>query len=311
VTRTMRLRHLYYSAAAAAAAVMALQLTGPVAAQAASLQPNDHRVDQTMVLHIPVGQTVSIVGGGEHTSNCTTDETNTTFTMKTDPQTVTFGFVAKNGGSCFFESSWSQFVVTATSNGKVVGRQRVEISMPDSFSDYHPYCRNEGALYMECRQTGDHELTLTELTGTGVTATGTVVQASLSLKVNPGSVVSIEANNSGDLSRCAADETDTTFTVHSYPETVPFGYTAVDTGSCAIENAYASFVVTVRNSEGTVVATRTIGIQGNNPPYRLYCSVAGQESVNLNCRVINNKLIQLAQTGGQGLFNAARRHAHS
>src|SRR5947209_8111887 len=54
----------------------------------------------TAIFSVGSGKTVSIVGGGADTSNCTTDETNTTFVTKGDNEPHTFGFNAKADGSC-------------------------------------------------------------------------------------------------------------------------------------------------------------------------------------------------------------------
>jgi hypothetical protein len=67
---------------------------------------------------------VTIVGGGAGTSLCTADETNTWFETNGDDEPHSFGFYAKSGGSCLFQSSWSDFKVTVRDgrSGGLVGQ---------------------------------------------------------------------------------------------------------------------------------------------------------------------------------------------
>jgi hypothetical protein len=71
--------------------------------------------------------TVSLQGGGQAEdlssgSNCTRDETSTSFTTQGDNERHGFQITAKGGGSCSIEPSWSYFKVSVKdSSGKEVG----------------------------------------------------------------------------------------------------------------------------------------------------------------------------------------------
>jgi hypothetical protein len=119
--------------------------------------PGDYRVDATMVLNLVPGETASIVPTA---NNCTKDETSKTVKITADSQKETFGFEAKTGGSCDFESSWSNFRVRAYDGGKLAAEQLVGLS--DPANSYAPYCYRDASWQMECRKTGN-EVTLTQL----------------------------------------------------------------------------------------------------------------------------------------------------
>ncbi|MBV9795576.1 MAG: hypothetical protein JO016_16735 [Actinobacteria bacterium] len=61
---------------------------------------------------VGAGPRVSIQGGGAGTSNCTNDETTTSFTAAGGLIVQVLGFDAKSSGSCAFESSYSQFRIS-------------------------------------------------------------------------------------------------------------------------------------------------------------------------------------------------------
>ncbi len=78
-------------------------------------------------LSVGSGMTVSIFGGGGAVdstsgSNCTNNETSTTFVTKGNNESHTFSFDSKGSGSCALEASWSFFKLTVkNASGKEVG----------------------------------------------------------------------------------------------------------------------------------------------------------------------------------------------
>src|SRR4029078_7369213 len=80
-----------------------------------------------MTFKVGSGSKVSISGGGEGTSNCTKDETVTSFTTMSSEEAHDFGFYAKTDGVCdILERSYSYFnVVVKESNDSTVGSAKV------------------------------------------------------------------------------------------------------------------------------------------------------------------------------------------
>jgi hypothetical protein len=117
-------------------------------------------VTASAFLSVGSGMTVSIVGGGGGTSNCTTNETNDTFTTAGANERHDFSFLTRASGSCAFEPSWSQFKLTVKdSGGTVVGRAVLSISGPWPSSDYSASCTDTTGL--TCKKTGKFSLTVT------------------------------------------------------------------------------------------------------------------------------------------------------
>jgi hypothetical protein len=168
---------------------------------------------------------------------------------------------------------------------------------------YAPAAALLAALALPLAAAGTAQASVTRPVGP-LLPTGPVVQATMTLNVIPGSTVTV--NGTDSPGNCTADETDTTVTATTPQISVPFGYTAVDSGSCVFQQSWADFVVTISNSKGTVEATRTVELQGTTPPYRLFCDVPFSDTYNLNCRVINDQNIELSQTGGEGPAGTAR-----
>lgn len=97
----------------------------------------------TAMFSVGAGMTVSIVGGGGGTSNCTTDETNTTFVTKGDDEAHSFGFESKGSGGCFYERSWSYFKISIKdSAGKQVASGTTWLGQNETFGDYYANCRD-------------------------------------------------------------------------------------------------------------------------------------------------------------------------
>jgi hypothetical protein len=95
----------------------------------------------TAIFDVGAGMTVSIVGGGGGTSNCTTDETNTTFVTKGDDERHEFGFNSKGSGSCFWQVSWSDFRFTVKDpTGKQVGTGVLSMDQNNAAASYYLNC---------------------------------------------------------------------------------------------------------------------------------------------------------------------------
>ena len=102
--------------------------TGPASRSAGGKKPpGDTPRRARATFSVGSGKTVSLIGGGgavDHTagSNCTNNETNTTFTTRGDDESHEFGFDSRGGGSCSIEPSWSFFkVAVKDASGKEVG----------------------------------------------------------------------------------------------------------------------------------------------------------------------------------------------
>jgi hypothetical protein len=79
-------------------------------------------VGSRMFFSVGSGMKVSITGGGGGRSNCTRDETVTSFTTAGDNEGHDFGFYAKSDGICALERSHSYFkVVVNDPTDKTVG----------------------------------------------------------------------------------------------------------------------------------------------------------------------------------------------
>jgi hypothetical protein len=99
----------------------------------------------TAIFNVGAGMTVSIVGGGGGTSNCTTDETNTTFvTTKDEGEGHGFGFDSVGGApwdSCFREASWSDFRFTVKDpSGTQVGSGVMTLQQDNPTGGYYVNC---------------------------------------------------------------------------------------------------------------------------------------------------------------------------
>jgi hypothetical protein len=93
------------------------------------------------IFNVGRGMSVTIVGGGGGTSNCTDDETNETFTTTGDGDAHSFGFDSKGSGMCVYQMSWSDFKLTVKDPaGKVVGTGTMWFGQGETFGSYHPRC---------------------------------------------------------------------------------------------------------------------------------------------------------------------------
>jgi hypothetical protein len=97
--------------------------------------------EKNALFSVGTGMTVSIVGGGGGTSNCTSNETNTTFTTKGDNEPHPFGFDTRGSGSCAFEPSWSYFKVSVKApGGTVIGSGSLYLGDVWPFAEYKAQC---------------------------------------------------------------------------------------------------------------------------------------------------------------------------
>ena len=88
------------------------------------------------------GKYVAIHGGGGGTSNCTSDETQASFTVTDKDYFREFGFTARTGGGCGYESSWSYFNVSVEDSpgGKVIGSARLWLGQDRAGGGFYVAC---------------------------------------------------------------------------------------------------------------------------------------------------------------------------
>jgi uncharacterized protein YjbI with pentapeptide repeats len=104
---------------------------------------NNSREETTFRFEFGAGVHVAIRGGGSGTSNCTTDETDTSFDMTSKVATQRVGFNVKSDGSCGVQSSWSQFRLTVTRGSRTIGTGIVaygEVGPP--FGRFDTFCND-------------------------------------------------------------------------------------------------------------------------------------------------------------------------
>jgi hypothetical protein len=96
----------------------------------------------TAIFSVGAGMTVSIVGGGDRTSNCTNDETNTSFVTKGNNEAHSYGFDSRGSGSCIYQMSFSYFTVTVKDPaGKQVASGTIWLGQNETFGSYYANCR--------------------------------------------------------------------------------------------------------------------------------------------------------------------------
>jgi hypothetical protein len=97
----------------------------------------------TAIFSVGAGMTVSIVGGGDRTSNCTNDETNTTFVTKGNDEPHSYGFDSRGSGSCIYQMSFSYFKVTVKDPaGKQIASGTIWLGQQETFGGYYANCRD-------------------------------------------------------------------------------------------------------------------------------------------------------------------------
>jgi hypothetical protein len=121
------------------------------------------------------GMTVSIVGGGgavdlSSGSNCTNNETNTTFKTRGNNEPHGFGFDSKGSGGCATQASWSYFKVSVKDpGGKEVGHgESMWLGQGSWVDSYYAACdqAHQGEqpkpwVGLKCDRTSDSELKIT------------------------------------------------------------------------------------------------------------------------------------------------------
>ena len=117
----------------------------------------------TAIFSVGAGMTVSIVGGGGGTSNCTNDETNTTFVTKGNDEPHSFGFDSRGSGSCFYDRSWSYFKITVKDPaGKQIASGTTWLGQNETFGGYYANCRDwSGFSWQGAVCTDNHTQTVT------------------------------------------------------------------------------------------------------------------------------------------------------
>ncbi|HTU16051.1 MAG TPA: hypothetical protein VMF31_12725 [Solirubrobacterales bacterium] len=115
------------------------------------------------------GAQVKITGGGAGTSNCTRDETVTSFTTNSNPEKHEVAIYAKSDGSCWNERSWSSFKIEVRGADGRTGSGRVtqgdfEGSPPlygyglDCRADW--YAAHKEMNGLKCERTGRYDVTI-------------------------------------------------------------------------------------------------------------------------------------------------------
>ena len=126
-----------------AARVVLIFAAGSIAGPGLTANPPGTARSGTAIFSVGSGMTVSIVGGGGGTSNCTNDETNTSFVTKGNDEAHSFGFDSKGSGSCLYERSWSYFKVSVKDPaGKQVASGTMWLGQNETFGDYYANCRD-------------------------------------------------------------------------------------------------------------------------------------------------------------------------
>lgn len=116
------------------------------------------------------GAQIKITGGGAGTSNCTRDETVTSFTTNSNPEKHQVAIYAKGDGSCWNERSWSSFKIEVKGANGQTGSGRVtqgEFDGSPPFLGYGLDCRADWyASHKEmegikCERTGRYDVKIT------------------------------------------------------------------------------------------------------------------------------------------------------
>ena len=129
-------------------------------------------MNATAVVSVGSGMTVSLQGGGQAQdlsagSNCTRDETNTSFTTQGDNERHGFQITARGSGSCGIEPSWSYFKVSVKdSTGKEVGHgESLWLGQTRPGASYFAVCdqAHQGEkpkpwVGLKCSENGDFEV---------------------------------------------------------------------------------------------------------------------------------------------------------
>jgi hypothetical protein len=128
------------------------------------------------------GTGTSLLGGGWHTanaifsvgagrkvtiaqsnSNCTSDETNATFTTTGNNESHQYGFYAKSSGSCYFDISWVKFRVSVRdAGGKLIGSGTMFFGQQYVFEGYVTSCNYEPWIGASCTKGSGDDLKISK-----------------------------------------------------------------------------------------------------------------------------------------------------
>jgi hypothetical protein len=233
----------------------------------------------TAVFSVGAGNTVTIRGGGADTSNCTSNETDTSFVTKGNNESHEFGFESRGGGSCNFERSWSYFKVTVkNAAGKAIGYGDMYYGEAGLFGGYGVWCGREGGWTgLVCTKTGDASLKLTpDLPGKrrNVGLRDHTVFAGATFDIPDGYNIDI-VGGGGGTSNCTKDETVASFPSGGTDRRHLYSMVARDEGLCRFEFSWSDFKVKLRDPrEGNRVVGNGIMWLGQLDPvigYRASC----------------------------------------
>lgn len=158
---------------------MTVKIHGPARSPAGKRKLGDHVVAAGATFSIGDGYKVDIIGGGGGTSDCTTDETTVSFTTTSDSERELYQEVAKNGGSCWYTLSWSNFRVEVRDpreGGRVIGTGIMWLGQLDPVIGYRASCESGEPKWssqtgpgprpyvwdrLKCTETSAYEVTIT------------------------------------------------------------------------------------------------------------------------------------------------------
>jgi P2-related tail formation protein len=129
--------------------------------------PTASRQTANAIFDVGAGMTVRIIGGGADTSNCTSNETVTTFQTIGGLESHQFGFEVRGSGRCGAEPSWSDFQVRITdAKGARIGSGTMGMrQFWLYFGDYEAFCSSYQGKYawsgVECRDNRSNTVRIT------------------------------------------------------------------------------------------------------------------------------------------------------
>jgi hypothetical protein len=123
-----------------------------------------HVESANAIFSVGAGKTVSITGGGGGTSNCTSNETVTSFVTKGNGESHEFSLFAKNDGSCYFDLSFSKYKVQIKdSSGRLTGSGTMFLGQRYAFQGAITSCQYAPWVGATCTSTGKDGETKSDL----------------------------------------------------------------------------------------------------------------------------------------------------
>lgn len=98
--------------------------------------------------------------GSKGYSNCTKNETSTSFDLRADKQRFTVGMTARNGGSCTFEPSYNTWIVAVYLGENLISRGLITISQQLPGGSYSARCTDPSRWTNFGCEIGDGALSL-------------------------------------------------------------------------------------------------------------------------------------------------------